>query len=254
MTNQQNISQKQYQDKSDAYLKSQVHAQGAEFEKMRQCIQAHQFKQILDLGCGGGHVSYQVADLTERTIAYDVTPEMLSVVEKEAQQRGLTQIQTQLGMAEKLPFADASFDCVISRYSAHHWQHVGQAMQEIYRILAHNGKVILVDILGNAQPALDTFLQTIEMIRDPSHVRDYSLSEWMHFAEYSGFRVEQMQKQSLSLDFESWVSRMKTPENQVKTIRALQASVADNVKDYFHIQKDGSFQTEVMYLVLSKAA
>ncbi|MEB3768002.1 class I SAM-dependent methyltransferase [Acinetobacter sp. MD2] len=254
MKSQQQISKAQYQDKSDAYLNSQVHAQGIEFEKMRDCIQQHQFKHILDLGCGGGHVSYQVADLTETTIAYDVTPEMLITVEKTAQKKGLTQIQTQLGVAEKLPFADQAFDCVISRYSAHHWQHVGYAMQEIYRVLTTTGKVILVDILGNAQPALDTFLQTIEMIRDPSHVRNYSLAEWMHFAEYASFRVEQIQKQTLNLDFASWVSRMKTPENHVKTIRALQMQVAGNVKAYFQIQHDGSFQTDVMYLVLSKAA
>lgn len=252
MNSQHHVSQNQYQDKSEAYLNSQVHAQGIEFEKMRQCIQQNQFKHILDLGCGGGHVSYQVADLSETTIAYDVTAEMVNLVCEQAKAKGLSQIQGKQGGAEKLPFADQSFDCVISRYSAHHWQHVGQAMQEIYRVLKPKGKVIFVDILGNSQPVLDTFLQTIEMIRDPSHVRDYSLQEWMQFAEYAGFSIEQVDKQKLNLNFESWVSRMQTPESHIHTIRDLQKKVSDTVKQYFQIQNDGSFQSDVMYLVLSK--
>ena len=252
MKSQQQVSQSQYQDKSEAYLNSQVHAQGAEFEKMRQCIRQNNFKYILDLGCGGGHVSYQIADLTDVTVAYDVTLEMVDLVSEQAQQKGLLQIQGKQGAAEKLPFAEQSFDCVISRYSAHHWQSVTQAMQEIYRVLKPKGKVILVDILGNSHPVLDTFLQAIEMIRDPSHVRDYSLQEWMQFAEYSGFKIEQIDKQILNLNFESWVARMQTPETHIQTIRDLQSKVSDMVKQYFQIQNDGSFSSEVMYLVLSK--
>lgn len=252
MNTQHQVNQQQYHGKSNAYLSSAVHAQGSEFAKMQQCIEQHQFKRVLDLGCGAGHVSYQIAPYAEQVIAYDVTPDMVELVCQQAAQKGLTQIQGQQGAAEQLSFADQSFDCIISRYSAHHWQHVGQAMQEIYRVLKPHGKVIFVDILGSAQPAIDTFLQTIEMIRDPSHVRDYSLQEWMQFAEYAGFQVEQVEKQTLHLDFDSWIRRMKTPENGAETIRYLQGKVSDVVRQHFDIQTDGSFKTEVMYLVLGK--
>ena len=65
----------QYQDKSQNYLNSAVHAQGAEFDKIKQLIEAHKLKHILDLGCGGGHVSYQVAPVATSVIAYDITPQ-----------------------------------------------------------------------------------------------------------------------------------------------------------------------------------
>ena len=123
---------------------------------------------------------------------------------------------------------------------------------EIYRVLKPRGKVIFVDILGNQQPVLDTFLQSIEIIRDPSHVRDYSLAEWMTFAERAGFKIEQMQKQSLQLNFASWAERMQTPAEAVATLRYLQQKASDVVKNYYQIQPDGSFQSEVMYLVLTK--
>ena len=37
--------------------------------------------------------------------------------------------------------------------------------------------------------AQDTFLQTIELLRDPSHVRDYRISEWRDMLAAAGFAV-----------------------------------------------------------------
>lgn len=141
---------------------------------------------------------------------------------------------------------------MISRYSAHHWQNITQALHEIYRVLRVNGKVIMFDIIGNSNPVLDTFIQTIEMIRDPSHVRNYNLSEWMAFVEQAGFKVEIIEKQSLVLNFRSWVERMQTPEDGISTIRYLQSTISDHVRKYYQIQKDGTFTSEAVYLVLSK--
>lgn len=252
MKNQHDVNQQQYQNKSEAYLKSTVHAQGVEFQKMQELVQQNHYKRILDLGCGGGHVSYQIAPFVEQVVAYDLTPEMVQVVEAEAQRKGLTHVVGHVGAAEHLAFGVDRFDCIISRYSAHHWQNIGQAMQEIHRVLTANGKVIIFDIIGSSNPILDTFIQSIEMIRDPSHVRDYSLQEWMRFAEYAGFKIEAMEKQSLVLNFQSWVERMQTPLEAVETIRYLQSKVSDVVRDYYQIQTDGTFTSEAMYLVLSK--
>ncbi len=75
------------------------------------------------------------------------------------------------------------------------------------------------------------------MIRDPSHVRNYSIKDWVHFIEDAGFELTILEKQTLKLDFDSWVQRMKTPEDQIKTLRYLQENAADVVKKYFNIQK-----------------
>ena len=254
MTTQHEINQKQYQDKSESYLKSAVHAQGVEFEKMQGIIQKYQLKHVLDLGCGGGHVSYQIAPFAEQVTAYDLTAEMVQLVVEQAKRKNLNNIWGQQGAAEQLKFEDEYFDCVISRYSAHHWQNVRQAMSEIFRVVKASGKVILVDILGTQQPILDTFFQSIETIRDPSHVRNYSLSEWTNFAEYAGFQIETIEKQYLDLEFKSWVERMQTPSFAIETIRYLQQKVSDQVRNYYQIQDDGSFRSEVMYLVLSKSS
>ena len=56
------------------------------------------------------------------------------------------------------------------------------------------------------------------MIRDPSHVRNYSIKDWVHFIEDAGFELTILEKQTLKLDFDSWVQRMKTPEDQIKRL------------------------------------
>ena len=56
-----------------------------------------------------------------------------------------------------MPFSDQQFDVVISRYSAHHWQHVPTAMKEVNRVLKPDGIVIFVDIISSSSPILDTF-------------------------------------------------------------------------------------------------
>ena len=177
---------------------------------------------------------------------------MVELVSTQAKQKGWNNVIAQQGAAEKLPFVDQRFYCVITRYSAHHWQSVAQAMHEIYRVLTQDGKVIIVDILGNSNPVIDTFFQTIETIRDPSHVRNYSLEEWMHFAEYAGFKVETVEKQRLDLDFQSWTERMQTPEYAITTIRDLQSKASEQVQRYYQIKADGSFSSDVAYIVLSK--
>lgn len=253
MSTQYQVNQQQYQDKSQAYFTSSVHAQGMEFQKMQQLIQSCQFKTVLDLGCGGGHVSYQVAPFAEQVTAYDLTPAMVELVARQARDKGFDNVMAVQGAAEALPFADQSFDCIISRYSAHHWHNVAQAMNEMYRVLTPHGKVIMVDILGNSNPVMDTLFQTIETIRDPSHVRNYSLQEWARFAEYAGFSIEVFEKQHLELEFKSWTERMQTPDYAVQTIRYLQHNASDQTRQYYRIQADGSFRSEVMYLVLSPA-
>lgn len=246
------INQAQYQDKFTAYATSQVHAQGVEFDKMRALAQSKQARHILDLGCGGGHVSYQLADVVASVMAYDLSEEMVQNVVATAKQKGLMNITGQVGSAERLPFADRQFDMVISRYSAHHWHSMTHALNEIHRVLAPTGKVVLVDILGSVNPVLNNFLQTIETIRDPSHVQDYSLPHWLALAEQAHFVVERIEKQRLFLDFGQWVARMNTPESSQATIRLLQQQASQMVKSYFNIRADGSFESDVMYLQLTK--
>ncbi len=116
------------------------------------------------------------------------------------------------GAAERLPFADGEFDFVFSRYSAHRWSDLGLALREVRRVLKPGGVAAFVDVLSPGSPLLDTYLQTVEVLRDTSHVRDYSAAEWMRQLSEAGLHVRNSSRQRLRLEYTSWVERMRTPE------------------------------------------
>ncbi|AZS50277.1 class I SAM-dependent methyltransferase [Entomomonas moraniae] len=246
MTDHKQVVDRQFGEQANAYLSSAVHAQGDEFKLLQEAVSKQTHANVLDLGCGAGHVSFQVAPFVNKVIAYDLSGSMLEVVAKASQEKQLKNIETAQGVAESLPFADNSFDFVFSRYSAHHWQDLGIALREVKRVLKLSGIAAFIDVVSPEQPLLDTYLQTVEVLRDTSHVRDYSVAEWIRQMGEAGLLVTKHHKQKLRLEFNSWVTRMRTPDVYKNAILSLQQSMAQEVRDYFEIDQQGSFSTDVV--------
>jgi SAM-dependent methyltransferase len=176
-------------------------------------------------------------------VAYDLAPRMLEVVAQAARERGLRNIETCQGPVEQLPFADASFDWVCTRFSAHHWDDLGAALKQARRVLRPGGGLIVIDVLGDDDPLTDTHLQSIELLRDPSHVRDYDAAEWRAAIAAAGFRIVDERRWPLALDFDAWVARSRTPPLMVDALRQLLASAPAGVRERLAVQADGSFSS-----------
>lgn len=117
--------EKQFGSRASAYLTSTVHASGRDLQRLAERLADFPQAKVLDMGCGAGHASFTAAGQVAEVTAYDLSSQMLEVVAAAAKEKGFSNIVTQQGYAETLPFADVSFDVVISRYSAHHWHDVG---------------------------------------------------------------------------------------------------------------------------------
>jgi ubiquinone/menaquinone biosynthesis C-methylase UbiE len=241
-----NLVSKQFSPRAAAYVQSAVHSQGEDLEELAQFAQAGGFKRALDLGCGGGHASFALAPHVDEIVAYDLSAEMLSAVAGEAQRRGFANLGTQQGTVETLPFADASFDFAVTRYSAHHWHDIRAALREARRVLKPGAAALFMDAFAPAHPLLDTFLQTIEMLRDPSHVRDYSLAEWTDMLRQAGFAPAPATERKVRLEFESWIARIQTPPVYADAIRALQKDMSEDVLKHYAIEANGSFLLDAM--------
>ena len=223
------------------YVASPVHAGGDDLAQIAGIAARLGGGRVIDLGCGGGHVSYAVAPHVGEVVAYDLSAEMVAAVAAEAARRGLGNVSTAQGPAEALPFPDASFDAVFCRYTAHHWPDVRRGLREARRVLKPGGVAVFDDIVAPELPVLDTFLQAFEMLRDPSHVRDYSVSEWVEFLTQAGFVLTGLTRRRLPLEFSAWVMRQQTPEVQVKAIRALFAAVPEDVRVHFEVRENDDF-------------
>jgi SAM-dependent methyltransferase len=244
----------QFGSRAEAYLTSVVHARGPDLAALAALAANRPAARVLDLGCGGGHVGFAVAPHVAEVVACDLAPEMLAVVARAAKERGLANLTTQQGVAESLPFADGSFDLVLSRYSAHHWRDFPAGVREAARVLKPGGVAGFVDAVSPGTPRLDTFFQAIELLRDCSHVRDYAPAEWRAAIAAAGLVAGAESRFRVRLDFANWVERMATPAAQVAAIRALQASVGAGVTAYFATEADGSFAIDVAFFPAVKPA
>jgi SAM-dependent methyltransferase len=245
---------RQFGTRAAAYLSSAVHARGADLEALAALVEEESQARVLDLGCGAGHVSFAVAPRAKSVVAYDLSADMLDVVARAAADRGFDNISTRQGVAEHLPFPDASFDRVLSRYSAHHWRDFEAGLREAARVLKPGGIAGFVDAVSAGAPLLDTYLQAIELLRDLSHVRDYSRAEWEGALVRAGLTPGAVSAHHIRLDFAVWVERMKTPKAQADAIRAIQAAMSESVVRHFEIGPDGSFTLDVVLFQASKPA
>jgi ubiquinone/menaquinone biosynthesis C-methylase UbiE len=243
----------QFGSTAQAYLESVPHATGEDLQLLSDKAAAIANAVVLDLGCGAGHASFAAAPAASTVTAYDLTAEMLALVRTEAATRKLDNITTVQGRAEALPFPDAHFDLVITRTSAHHWHDVPVALREARRVLKPEGRMLMIDTAGGDTPLTDTHLQAVEILRDPSHIRNYTAQEWLALFRGAGFTRAILDKQwPLPIEFSSWIARMRTPPERVAAIHAIWSTAPDEVRRYFEVQTDGSFTLQKILISASR--
>jgi SAM-dependent methyltransferase len=233
--------QQQFGQVAANYSASEVHARGVDLEKLVHVAALTGAEVVLDAGCGAGHATLALAPFAAQVIAVDLTEPMLEQARQLAAPRRLTNVEFRRGDVERLPFDSGAFDRVISRYSAHHWPNPQNALREFRRILRPAGNLLLADVVSFDDFTADTHLQAIELLRDPSHVRDHAPGQWMTLLTVAGFQAEIAYRWELRLDFQSWVERMNTPATAVAAIRQLLDGAPDEVRRALKVEADHSF-------------
>jgi SAM-dependent methyltransferase len=235
----------QFGPRARAYVESAVHAAGEDLARIGAVAEANRPGRALDLGCGGGHVAYTMAAYAGAVTACDLSEAMLRAVTETATARGLGNVVTVQSSAEKLPFPDESFDMIGCRFSAHHWRDVDAGLREARRVMKPGAPALFVDAVAPPSPLLDTHLQAIELLRDTSHVRDYTVAEWSAKLSVAGFRTGAVRTWRLKMEFAVWIARMATPGPLADAIRLVQQSAPADVQRHFEIEPDGSFMLDV---------
>jgi ubiquinone/menaquinone biosynthesis C-methylase UbiE len=253
---QQSMSAGQFGAKASNYLTSVVHSTGADLERLNAMGVELQPESVLDLGCGAGHVSFSLAQGgAHRITAYDPSAEMLQIVRQAASERGFGKaIDTCVGSAEVLPFESNTFDLVVSRYSAHHWTSVPRALGECARVLTPGGRVVIIDVIAPENPLCDTALQVLEFLRDPSHVRDYRVSEWSAMVKAAGLGEPAASHWKLPIEFKSWIARIGTPSDRVAALESVFSRLPSEVVEYFQIGLGNSFVIDSVWIEATQSS
>jgi ubiquinone/menaquinone biosynthesis C-methylase UbiE len=112
----------------------------AKLEKALGAPPTAPFADALEIGAGTGYFTLNLLQLGTigRATATDISPGMLSTLRATAERLGL-EAETVRTEAERLPFADESFDLVFGHAVLHHIPDLSRAFSEFHRVLRPGG-------------------------------------------------------------------------------------------------------------------
>ncbi len=178
----------------------------------------------LDLACGPGIVTAALAKVAGTVVAFDLTPEMLKRAETRCRAAGVDNVSFRQGDAAALPFADGSFDCVVTRLSIHHFADPVAVLAEIHRVTRPGGRLVLGDIISSEDAEESGLHNAIETLRDPSHVRMLPASELTALVDHVGFTIVAQATWAQPRTFDEWAAIVDDP-GRVAPIRTVLASL-----------------------------
>ena len=107
-------------------------------------------EQVLDVGCGTGVLTRMIAKRLSApgacAVGIDAAPKMIDVARRKA--GGLPHLRFDVGVAEKLAYGDASFDCALSTFFFHHIdaELKRRSLAELLRVLKPGCCLVIVDV------------------------------------------------------------------------------------------------------------
>ncbi len=113
---------------------------------------------VLDVGCGSGNLTLaakRAAGETGTVVGIDASPEMIAAARKKAG-RARSETRFEVGLIEKIPFPDSTFDAVINRLMVHHLPDdlKRRAFVEVLRVLKPGGLLFIADFNRPRNPIL----------------------------------------------------------------------------------------------------
>jgi len=153
---------------------------------------------VLDVACGPGLVACEFAKHARAVTGIDLTPAMIEQAIQRQQAQGLTNLTWHVGDVTQLPYSDASFSMVITRFSFHHFVEPQSVLQEMWRVCQPGGTVMLVDVA--LPPEKVEAYNQMEKLRDPSHTRALTVQEFLSMAHHCG--LQQLQTSGFKVEME----------------------------------------------------
>jgi ubiquinone/menaquinone biosynthesis C-methylase UbiE len=152
---------------------------------IREAARVGPGSKVLDVACGPGLVALQLAETAGHVTGLDLTPAMLDKARELQRQRGLENLSWVPGRADVLPYPDASFDAVVTRFSFHHLMDPARALAEMVRVCRPGGRVVVCDVYTTTQEQAAEY-DRLERLRDPSHVHALRLEELRALVDQAG--------------------------------------------------------------------
>ena len=98
------------------------------------------FRKVLDMGCGTGYGSAELARVADSVVGVDVSEE---AIEEAHTQYSQANLRFEVASLEKLPYPDGTFHVAVCFEVIEHLENFREMLAEARRVLAHNGQLII---------------------------------------------------------------------------------------------------------------
>ncbi len=224
---------------AEEYVTSDIHAKGDDLPLMIEWLKPQSTWITLDVATGGGHVAKTLAPHVANVFSTDLTEEMLANTAKHLKKQ-FENIFYVIADAEQLPFLEATFDVVTCRIAPHHFPSPASFIKEVTRVLKPGGRFVLIDNVAPAEPHLDQFMNTVEKLRDESHVRCLTVDEWRGLFAQHGLTEQQSLNRKKTFQFPTWVQRTTSSQEQRDQVEQYMLSANKEIKDYFSVTSESN--------------
>ena len=205
--------------------RNQVFTCDARWVFERLPVTAHDL--VLDVAAGTGHAARQLAASARTVVALDATEAMLARGHAQAAAEGCDNVLFIRGDAGALPFLDGSFDVVVSRFAAHHFERPSALASEMVRCTRPGGHVALVDLAADDDPEVAAEQNRLERLRDPSHTRMLAATEIEALLDEAGLESIDVATRPLERPLAPWLDQTQTDEAVRDEIRTALRSDLD---------------------------
>lgn len=126
----------------DSWCETKIGAFVDQLEKdlMKKVAQPQKGEKALDLGCGTGIYSYWLYEQGLKVTGIDISKNMLDVAKKKKHASDVTFVH---GDISKLPFADETFDLVISNIVLEFTHNPQEIVKEAMRVVKKDGRLVI---------------------------------------------------------------------------------------------------------------
>lgn len=204
---------------------------------------------VLDVACGPGLLACAFARVVRHVVGLDITPAMLDQARKTQAEQGVENVTWQFGDVLSLPYPDHHFSIVTSRFVFHHLLDPLAALKEMKRVCKPGGRVVVTDLAPAPEKA--DALNTMERLRDPSHVRAMPQVELESLFAQVGLPSPRFETYRLPGELEDLLKRSFPQAGDADRIRKIFAdSIADDALDMATRRNNGkiyySFPVAIM--------